>query len=234
MFWFFSTILYKNFSVYEWLNVILSQMYIILHVKYPLLLSDFNETSNFWADFLKISNSMKIRRVWGELFHMEGRTDKETDMIRLIVVPRNCAMGPRNKEINETENALRTVHPSLNRTELERGECAKCYQNIFFLNCFARNIWIQFGEVLLEQAIWYTYHALIYIRLIFNSNMIFSVELRHFSTNRSEKTLKEPAGILAEIFFPLLLFTRAVQHGHADCRSRWFGCLETHNWFRCK
>ena len=47
-------------------------MYIGLHVKYPLFLSDFNETRNFSTDFQKntqISNFTKIRLVGAELFH---------------------------------------------------------------------------------------------------------------------------------------------------------------------
>jgi hypothetical protein len=61
-------------------------MYLGLHVKYPLLLSDFNETWFFFLDrFSKntqISNFMKIRPAGAELFHVDRqtwRTDEETD-----------------------------------------------------------------------------------------------------------------------------------------------------------
>ena len=50
-------------------------MYIGLHVKCPLLLSDFNET-NFLDIFLKnikILNFMKILSVGAELFHADRR-----------------------------------------------------------------------------------------------------------------------------------------------------------------
>ena len=63
-------------------------MYIALHVKYPLFLSDLNET-NFLDSFSKnieISHFMKIRQVGADLFHedrltggrMDGRTDGRT------------------------------------------------------------------------------------------------------------------------------------------------------------
>jgi hypothetical protein len=45
-------------------------MYVGLHVKCPLFFSDFNETTMFSVDFLKILktlNLMKIRRVRAEL-----------------------------------------------------------------------------------------------------------------------------------------------------------------------
>jgi len=70
-------------------------MYIGLHVKYRLFLSDFNETRIFSTNFRKkiqISNFMKIRLVAAELFHADGRTD----MTKLIVAYRNFAKVPKN------------------------------------------------------------------------------------------------------------------------------------------
>jgi hypothetical protein len=59
-------------------------MYIGLYVKYPLFLSDFNETwifSTYIRKSPQISDFMKIRPVGAELFHADGRTD----MTKLIV-----------------------------------------------------------------------------------------------------------------------------------------------------
>jgi hypothetical protein len=60
-------------------------MYIGIHVKYPLFLSDFNETRTPATDFQKknqTSNFMKIHPVGAELFH----TDGQTDMAKLRVI----------------------------------------------------------------------------------------------------------------------------------------------------
>jgi hypothetical protein len=54
-------------------------MYIALHVKWPLFLSDFNETVIFSTDFRKIiicKSFMKIHAARTELFHVGRRTDR--------------------------------------------------------------------------------------------------------------------------------------------------------------
>jgi hypothetical protein len=57
------------------------QMTKVPHVKYLTFLSDFNEMNN-----LQIYNIMTIRPMGAELLHVEGQTDIQTHMTRLIVV----------------------------------------------------------------------------------------------------------------------------------------------------
>jgi len=58
----------------------LAYTYIGLHVKYTLLLLDFNETWISSTDFREIlkSNFMKIRPVGAELLHADRQTDRQT------------------------------------------------------------------------------------------------------------------------------------------------------------
>jgi hypothetical protein len=77
-------------------------MYIGLHVKYPLFLSDFNETWIFFDTFFKNTKTTylrKIRSVGAELFHADrgtdGRMDGRTDMTKLIVAFRNFTNAPK-------------------------------------------------------------------------------------------------------------------------------------------
>ena len=51
-----------------------------------------------FSEKAQISNFIKIRPVAAELFHMDGRTDGETDMTKLIIAFCNVA------------NALKIVH----------------------------------------------------------------------------------------------------------------------------
>jgi len=70
-----------------------SKMSSDLHVKCPLLVSDFNKTLIFSAVFPKntrIQNFMKIRPVGAELFHEDGCAD----MAKLIATIRNFVNAP--------------------------------------------------------------------------------------------------------------------------------------------
>ena len=78
-------------------------MYIGLHVKYPLFLSDCNETWNEnWQIFEKYwsikfhenlcSGSLVVLCGW-----MGGQTDRQTDMTKLIVAFSNLMNSPKNE-----------------------------------------------------------------------------------------------------------------------------------------
>jgi len=70
-----------------------SKMYTVLHVKYMLFLSDFNETRSFLIDLknAQISNFMKICPVGGEPLYV----DRRTEMTKQTVAFRNFANVPK-------------------------------------------------------------------------------------------------------------------------------------------
>jgi hypothetical protein len=70
----------KYFLFYEKSTAILSYTEIDFHVKYPLLLSDFNKTWIFlrFSKNSQIPNFTKIRPVGAGLFHGDGQTDRQT------------------------------------------------------------------------------------------------------------------------------------------------------------
>ena len=66
-------ILSATFLFLRRIQRMLSLMYGGLYAKFPLFLSDVNESWIFWTDFG--TNFMKIRPVEAELCHADGRTD---------------------------------------------------------------------------------------------------------------------------------------------------------------
>jgi hypothetical protein len=96
----------EHLSVWEEFSEILLWRYIRLHIKYPLILSDFNETWIFSTDFRRIHKCQlkKMRPVGAELFHAEG----QTDMTMLTVAFRNFANGPK-KVVEWLNNILSTT-----------------------------------------------------------------------------------------------------------------------------
>jgi hypothetical protein len=72
-------------------------MWIGIHVKYPLFLSNFNESLIFLTDCQKntrLSNFIKIRPVAAKLF----QADRQTDIMKLIIAFHNFANMPRNRK----------------------------------------------------------------------------------------------------------------------------------------
>jgi hypothetical protein len=47
-----------------------------------------------------MSNFMNIRSVRAESFHADGRTDRRTDVTKLIVTFRNFSDAPKNGELD--------------------------------------------------------------------------------------------------------------------------------------
>ena len=77
-------------------------MYIGLHIKYPLFLSDFNDTLIFSADFvktLKYQVSRKsVQRETSCSMWADGRSGRQTDKTKLIVAFRNTANASKNDD----------------------------------------------------------------------------------------------------------------------------------------
>ena len=74
-------------------------MYTVLHARCPLFVPNFNEHLFFLYRFSKnsqMSNLIKIRPVGAELFHEDGRTDRQTDMTKLTVALRNFVSAPNS------------------------------------------------------------------------------------------------------------------------------------------
>jgi hypothetical protein len=73
----------------------MSQINTGLHVQCPLFLSDFNFLDTFFEN-KQISNLTKIRSVRAEFLLADRRTDRETNMAKLVVDFRNFANAPKN------------------------------------------------------------------------------------------------------------------------------------------
>jgi len=88
VFWFSPQRLFETFLILrrkEW-DIIIHVQCVGLHVKYPLFLSDFNETWIFSTNFQKstqITNFMKIHPVGAELFQADGQTDMNSRFSQL-------------------------------------------------------------------------------------------------------------------------------------------------------
>jgi len=98
VFWFRQQLLSETFLIIRRNG---RDMIIGLHVKYPLLLSDFNETWIFSTDFRQILPNIKFHEnpsSWSLAFQAGGRTD----ITKLIVAFRNFANAPPNEDISLT------------------------------------------------------------------------------------------------------------------------------------
>jgi hypothetical protein len=80
-------------------------MYIGLHVKYLLFLSDFNETWIFSTVFSKI---LKYHISWKSI-QWELSCSKQTDMMKLIIEFHNFANTPKNNHIGHCTHTLEST-----------------------------------------------------------------------------------------------------------------------------
>jgi hypothetical protein len=107
-FYFFYKFCLKIFSLQEELSEIWPKIYIGLCVKYPLLLSDFNDNWTFSTYFLKICKcQISLKSVeWEPSCSMrtDGRTDgqmaRQADMTKVIVALRNFENAPIKQAVN--------------------------------------------------------------------------------------------------------------------------------------
>jgi hypothetical protein len=103
-------------------------MYVGIHVKYPLFLSDFDETWIFSIYFRKnpqISNFVEIRPVRAELYGAYG----QTDMTNLIAAFRKFANAHKNRNKQEYWSILDMTPCSLAEyTDASEGPAAVIFK----------------------------------------------------------------------------------------------------------
>ena len=86
-------------------------MYTGIHVKYPLILSYFNETCSFSIKFRKI---LKYQ-ISSNPFSADGQTDWRTDMMDLIVAFRKSSKHPKTVNLNVINVTKHFKYISVNR-----------------------------------------------------------------------------------------------------------------------
>jgi hypothetical protein len=88
----------ETFVIQEEISEMWLEMYIGLHVKYPLFLSDFNKTwifSTCFRETLKYQILFKSVQ-WANLFHEDRQADRRTDMTKLIATFRYFSKALKN------------------------------------------------------------------------------------------------------------------------------------------
>jgi hypothetical protein len=102
-------------------------MYIGLHVKYPLFLSDNNKTWIFSADFRKVLKYQISRKSvqWEQSCSM--RPDRRTDMTKLIVAFRTFANASNNVQNHFTVSLAQLSNSPYTQNLLILQRCFNCW-----------------------------------------------------------------------------------------------------------
>jgi hypothetical protein len=93
------------------MNEICSKLYVGLHVKYQLFLSDFNERGIFLADLRRIIKYLVLSEptCWEQSVTC-GQIDGQTDMTKLIIGFRNFANALKKEAVRQTVIIVKTCH----------------------------------------------------------------------------------------------------------------------------
>jgi hypothetical protein len=112
----------KRFSFYEEFSETVSQVRHLLHVKYPLLLSDFNENCIFSTEFRKmLKHQIPPKSVQWEP-SCSTRADGQTDMTEVLVDLRIFAKATKNPTFIETKGKFPSPHPHITGPNAEAYE----------------------------------------------------------------------------------------------------------------
>jgi hypothetical protein len=141
VFLFLSAIFWNITHSNESLGTYDKKMYIGLHIKYPLFLSDFNETLNIFDRFSKdipVLNFIKIHLVGAELFHADRSRGGQTDVTKPIAAFffRNFANVPKTSKFWRTW-CLRIPHychklfPCRDFTSFSTVPCEEQTESVF-------------------------------------------------------------------------------------------------------
>ena len=119
-------------------------MYIVLHVKYPLFLSDFNETWIFSTDFLKI---LKYKISWKSFNRRPNhstRMDGQADMTKLIIALRNFVNMPKKSKVGPFRSMIAYVKVEVQLHSLTSALYRDCSERQISCSCRESN---EFSDV---------------------------------------------------------------------------------------
>jgi hypothetical protein len=107
----------------------------------PVILVRFCWNLNFLDIFSKntqMSNLIKIRPVWAELFHADEQTDRQTELTKLIVVFRNFANTPKLCRFRQSVVSFLKIH----RVIMVTSPLPLFTDNVLALHMFISRVYI--------------------------------------------------------------------------------------------